>query len=421
MTQGVKNGYLARMLTGKDRGGSRTAVKVGRWAYVLDQVRGRFSKLVLFNLLMLVFCIPLAVFFVLRYANVLSGGQSVPFSGWMFVGFPAYPSLAGSSELIALGVDRLFGALMVVALLVAVVGVAGGLNVVRGMIRTSGDFSLRDFWKGIAANAKYALPAAAVCGILAYLFVLAIDYARYLLAVGQGSAGWLIAGIVVSVIALVLLAFIFLWTLAVGANYKVSFFGALKSSVFLTFRLFPLNLFYAILVVIPLVLLFLGSFIQTVGFALMILFGVMYMVIVWMNYAQWAFDRLVGEAAGTENAAQPVQDAAANKVSKEYEESLEAAMRVKSDLASRPIKPITDDAALYELPAAFTRSDLHKLRDSKVFLEEDARRYAEEHKNDEKYVVYNAQFEKLEQERLEREREAQKAAKKKKKRGEDAQ
>ena len=48
MTQGQK-GYIARTLEEKDRGGARTAIGLGRWAYVIEQMRGRFSKLVLLN------------------------------------------------------------------------------------------------------------------------------------------------------------------------------------------------------------------------------------------------------------------------------------------------------------------------------------------------------------------------------------
>ena len=155
----------------------------------------------------------------------------------------------------------------------------------------------------------------------------------------------------------------------------------------------------------------------------MFLFGIIYMLLVWMNYSQWAFDHLVGEpdAASAERAPQQAAPKEADKAAQAYEASLEQAMLVKSDLASRPIKPIDDDLALYDMPQAFTRADLQKARDSRDKLAEDAKQYAEAHKKDEKYVVYNAQFEKLEQERLERQKEAEKAAKKgKKKMGGDA-
>ena len=72
---------------------------------------------------------------------------------------------------------------------------------------------------------------------------------------------------------------------------------------------------------------------------------------------------------------------------------------MKSDLSSRPIKPITDDLKVYELPDSFSREDLKKLRESKNAIMEDTQKYADEHMNDEKYVTYNAQFEEKEEEK----------------------
>jgi uncharacterized protein involved in exopolysaccharide biosynthesis len=48
------------------------------------------------------------------------------------------------------------------------------------------------------------------------------------------------------------------------------------------------------------------------------------------------------------------------------------------------------------LPEAFTREDLKKLRESKQNIAEDTVQYAEEHKNDSRYVEYNQQFDALE-------------------------
>ena len=78
-------------------------------------------------------------------------------------------------------------------------------------------------------------------------------------------------------------------------------------------------------------------------------------------------------------------------------------MNVRSDLSARPIKPITDDLKVYELPESFSRDDLKKLRESKEAIVEDTQKYAEEHVNDEKYVTYNARFERLEEEKKEEE------------------
>ena len=69
----------------------------------------------------------------------------------------------------------------------------------------------------------------------------------------------------------------------------------------------------------------------------------------------------------------------------------------RSRLVARPIKPIDDSLQVYELPQAFTREDLKKLRESKQTIIEDNEAYAEEHKNDLRYVEYNRQFDELEQ------------------------
>ena len=96
--------------------------------------------------------------------------------------------------------------------------------------------------------------------------------------------------------------------------------------------------------------------------------------------------------------------------SQEYNAALAS---TKSELASRPIKPITDNLKVYELPDAFSREDLKKLRESKTAIAEDSERYENEHKNDKKYVEYNAMFEQQEAEAKAAE-EAEKGKKSKK-------
>ena len=68
----------------------------------------------------------------------------------------------------------------------------------------------------------------------------------------------------------------------------------------------------------------------------------------------------------------------------------------KSQLVARPIKPIDDDLRVYDLPTSYTREDLKKLRESKETIAADTEAYIEEHKNDERYVEYNRQFDERE-------------------------
>ena len=84
----------------------------------------------------------------------------------------------------------------------------------------------------------------------------------------------------------------------------------------------------------------------------------------------------------------------------------------RSRLVARPIKPIDDSLQVYELPQSFTRDDLKRLRESKQNIAEDTETYAEEHKNDLRYVEYNRQFD--EREKALQEQDAKKGKKGKK-------
>ena len=188
-----------------------------------------------------------------------------------------------------------------------------------------------------------------------------------------------------------------------GGSYKLKFFQLLKNSFLMAFGLIFQNVFFVVLMAIPLILVLLGSFFQMVGIIILILFGLSYMLLVWLDYSQWAFDKFFeskreGGKVNRGIYAKVGKGGAQSKAVQEYQANLEAAMSVKSDLSSRPIKPITDELKVYELPDSFSREDLKKLRESKEIIAEDTKKYAEEHQNDEKYVTYNAQFDKPKEE-----------------------
>ena len=423
--QGEKKGFIARMMEGKERDEeyARSTLPTNRWQLFWDIFKGRFSKLVIVNLLMLIFCIPLILVIVLRFLNINALGLTYPFSNWVGIGAIAVPNLQGAPEYIAFSTDVLYGALMVAAALVAAVGIAGGMYVIRNMVWTEGVFVANDFWRGIKINILSVLQSAVFYGVVLYVLMLCIDMAQWQMKLG-GSVGWLTTSIVVSCVAIAIVTMMFLWMLSMGGNYKLKFFQLLRNAFLMTFALIFQNIFFAVLVLIPVLLMFLGSMFQMVGIIIFILFGLSYMLLVWLNYSQWAFDKFFEskkEGAKVNRGIYPKEGKGSgeSKAVQEYQQTLEEAMSIKSDLASRPIKPITDDLQVYELPDAFSRDDLKKLRSSKQAIVEDSEQYAEEHKNDEKYVVYNAQFERMEEERKAREKEKEAADKKKKKRGKD--
>lgn len=405
MAQGEKKGFIARMLEGKERDENyaRSTLPSNRWALFWDIFKGRFSKLVIVNLLMLIFFIPMIVVIVLRYFYTTVQGVVMPFAGWIGTGYPSVPNLVGVPQQVVLSTNLIFGALMIVAAFIAAVGISGGIYVIRNMVWTEGIFVANDFWRGIKINYVIVLQSTAFYGIMLYLFTLSINWSQYMLAIGSGNAVLNNISMAVAYIAIAIITLMYLWMLSMGGNYKLKFFQLLKNSFLMTFGLIFQNIFFVVLMAIPVILLLLGSFFQMVGIVLLLLFGLSYMLLVWFNYSQWAFDKFFeskreGGKVNRGIYAKVGKGGEQSKAVQEYQANLEAALSVKSDLSSRPIKPITDDLKVYELPDSYSREDLMKLRESKNKIIEDTEQYAEEHKDDEKYVVYNAQFEKKEEE-----------------------
>lgn len=423
MAQGEKKGFIARMLEGKERDEeyARSTLPSNRWALFWDIFKGRFSKLVIVNLLMLIFCIPLIIVFVLRitYADVL--GALYPFSGDLLVGFPAYPNMGSAPQQISLQVNLIFGAFMIVCALIAAVGISGGIYVIRNMVWTEGIFVANDFLRGIRRNYWNVLEAVLVFTVILFIARTMGNLADWLVSMGSDGAGWLIASKVVGYIFVAFAVLLFFWMISLGISYKQGPWALFRNAVVMTVGTFPQTVFFAALATWPIFLtLFTSGFFAVIGILILLFFGLSYMLLVWLDYSQWAFDKFVNPAIGVatgrglynkdkpKEGAKPdaAQDSAAMR---EYRRLIVA--QGKSKLVCRPIKPIDDDLEVYQLPDSFSREDLEKLRQSKEAIEEDTRAYEEEHKSDERYVEYNRQFE--ERERALREEDEGRKKKKK--------
>ena len=419
--QGEKKGFIARMLEGKERDEeyARSTLPSNRWALFWDIFKGRFSKLVIVNLLMLLFFIPLVAVGFFMYLWTGTMGGMYPFSNSILVGFPAYPNLMGAPEQINLSATFTGGALMIVAALIAAVGISGGMYVIRNMVWTEGIFVANDFWRGIKINIVVVLQSTLFYSIFLFGFFISIRFSEYIIASGTGSTVWMTISMAISYVAIVIFTMMYLWMLAMGGSYKLKFFQLLKNSFLMTFGLIFQNIFFVILMAIPVILILLGSFFQMVGIVFMILFGLSFMLLVWLDYTQWAFDKFIeskreGGKVNRGIYAKVGKGGSQSKAVQEYEANLQAGMSVKSALSSRPIKPITHDLKRYELPESFSRDDLKKLRESKERIIEDTEKYAEEHQNDEKYVTYNARFEKPAEEEDKKDKKGKKDKKSKK-------
>ncbi len=407
-----KKGLIARMLEGKERDEdyARSTLPTNRWQLFFDIFKGSFGKLVKINLLTLLFFIPVVavLVFSIMYKDVLR--YTYPFGANLGVGYPVAPNLQGLSEMLAVETDLLMYALLTLASVVGAVGLAGGMYVVRNLVWTEGIFVSNDFWRGVKRNFKNALQAAMFFMVVLFLTVMTNDMTALSQATGALSGfqeTMLTISSVVSYIVLFLSIGMTLWMIALGVNYQMGFLVLLKNSFLMTIGTLPQTAFFGVIAAAPFLLIMIGGeggFFMVAGIILCLLFGLSYALLVWLNFAQWAFDKYINPKIAGAKVGRGIYDR--NLPTSEDGETSEAALEYKriilaagkSQLVAKPIKPIDDSLRVYDLPTSYTREDLKKLRESKETIVADTEAYVEEHKDDERYVEYNRKFEEYERE-----------------------
>ncbi len=404
-------GLVARWLEGKERSEdyARSTLPTNRWSLFWDIFKGRFGKLMFVNLLVLVTFLPAIAVIVWRYVTLIAQGAIGPYGAGLGVGYPAIPEIAGAAEMTLVSSDLLFFAMLIPAGAIAALGISGGMYIIRNLIWTEGVFVANDFVRGIKRNYLNVLEAVLVFTVLLFFVNWVSNLSDLLLATGASNAGLLVAAKVIGFIFLALFAMICLWMISLGVNYKQGPWALFRNAVIMTVGTFPQTLFFAALALWPFALaVFGGGFLLAIGVVLMFLFAFSYAMLLWMDYSQWAFDRFVNPKMGVavgkgiyskDGSASAQKSAAAvtateSAAMREYKRMIVA--QGKSKLVSRPIKPLDDDMEVYQLPQSFSREDLRRLKESKQAIEEDVRVYEEEHKNEERYVEYNKQFEERE-------------------------
>ncbi|MBR2340936.1 MAG: hypothetical protein IKA72_00820 [Clostridia bacterium] len=399
-----KKGFVARMLEGKERSEeyARSTLPTNRFQLFWDIFKGSFGKIVKCNLLMLLFFIPLLI--VILFGGIYKDLDLYPFGSNLTIGYPATPDVQGLSELVTFQSEGmiLFG--VVIASFIVAVGLAGGMYVVRNMVWTEGIFVTNDFWRGIKLNYKNALQTALFFSITLLLMKTIINSANLSLATAtlpKWQEVWMEISIVMSYVFLAFAGMMSLWMIALGVNYVQSFWVMLKNAALICIGSLPQTIFFGVIAIAPFLLFLINSsFLMTWSLVILCLFAFTWTLLVWLDFAQWLFDKYinpkiegakVGRGIYNKNGESEVNESEAQL---EYKRVLLS--QGKSQLVARPIKPIDDSLQVYELPQAFTREDLQRLRQSKQNIEEDTQAYAEEHKNDLRYVEYNKQFDERE-------------------------
>ena len=414
-------GLINRLIMGseKSEGYARSTLPSNRWELFWDIFKGRFWKLVLINLLVLMFCLPLIALFVFRSVSISGFGAISPFSQPFGVGYQAAGSFAGFDESIALSVNVRIYLLLPVVMAIAALGISGGAYVIRNMVWTEGVFVANDFWRGIKQNYLSVLGILLFFSLFFYLSSVGVAFNDLSIARGTGSKALLVISKILIILFNIFIGFMCLHMISMTVTYKLKARQLLKNSFLFTIGLLPQNVFFVFLSLIPYVLLMFGSsFLTAIGIIVLLLLGASVPMLIWTDYSQWAFDKFINDkvpgAKKNRGIYEKVKGSDAASI-KKYREQIEMAT---SSLSTRPIKPITDEElTLAELPQSFNRNDIEKLNESRKVLYEDNERYIEEHKNDPQFIK-SEEDELLEKAQKEKEERIEKVKRELKKRDE---
>ena len=409
---GKIKGFVGRLIMGseKSEGYARASLPSNRWELFWDILKGRFGKLVIINLLIFIFFLPLLGLMLYRSLAFMNYGVNAPFGQPFGVGFQAVESLVGFPENISLTVNLVIYSLMPIACAIAAIGVAGGAYVIRNMVWTEGIFVANDFWKGIRQNIGRLIPVALIYGLVFFLVNVSISFANQMIAMGEGT-GWLLtASVVVAYIVLVFYSIMTLHMITMVVTYKVKFWQMFKNAFKFTIGLLFQNVFFALCALVPCFIILLGGMGTTIGLLVIVFIGLAWALLVWTDYSQWIYDSILDSKTRgmqkNKGIYEKIKDSDSEAL-KQYKEQ----MYVRSALTSRPIKPITDDELkLAELPTSFSREDIEKLNESRKAIYEDNERYILEHQNDEMYQMTEEEKE-ANRQKEEREKRIEKAKK----------
>ena len=369
-----KKGLISRFIEGPERSESyaMSTLPTNRWQLGWDVFKGNISKMIGLNLLTLLFMLPLIFLLVLRYFNGIAYSITLPLGQNFAGGYPFYPSSVGLEAEVGYYVNRQFFLWLILAVLVAAIGVSGGFYVMKNLVWTESVMVGSDFFKGVKQNYFVVMFSLLIYSVLLALLVLSINLSMVLIARNEGIRWLLIIQQAISYILIFFFTIAVLFMITLGITYKLKFRALIKNSLLFTVGLLPLNVFFAAFAAVLFLLFFIGvSFLTMLAVLLCLFFGFSLFMLIWMNYSQWAFDRFINDKVPGAKKNRGIYKPTA-------EENVELTVE-KSKYAGKHIKPITDyEMEVYELPTSFSRKDLQRLEESKEAIRRDRDKYEEE-------------------------------------------
>lgn len=372
----------------------RVALTEGRVRTTWNVFKRSFWKIVLINLLMLVFFAPAVAVLILKNVSINLSGLVFPFNANTGVGYPANINAAGLTESIYLTNDLVFFAILIACGLIASIGLAGGAYSIKKLLNTEGKFSFKGFF-AVGVKSCYLKTVIPVTIFLALYFCCVItgDWKDLVIAQGGSGAGPITAYVFVILIT-ILVGLYCAWFLATGISYRIKFTTLLKNSLQFLIRTPLQTLLMAGIALVPVWLYLIGlsvSFVIFITYIILVLFGISYILLIWMSYTQWIFDTVITPTFKAEE--KPKKSVKQEEeVKDEKEIALELVAAGRSELIGKPILPIAEKTAVSPLGKTYTRKDLNRVNLEREKLNGEVSAYENEHKNEPVYAEYNKLF-----------------------------
>ena len=367
----------------------KTAGK-GRWKASWELFKANFWKLVALNLIVLIFFVPGIVVVYFRNVYIASIGGIYPFNAT--VGNYPPSTLIGLAERVNFSADVKFYALLIAAGFIASIGISGAAYCIRKLVQTGGEFHFKSFLHGIKVGYLKTVLPVTVFMLLIYSSFLIRDWMEIERAIGGNKAGATTAYVFI-VIADVLAGLYLAWIFAIGVSYRVKFKYLLRNAFVLMLGTPLQTVFMAGFALIPVWLMFAKGFWLFLVYILFAFVGFTFILLCWMGFTQWACDLYIEPAVDTEKETKKsAKVLAEDKATDDKHRALELLAAGKSELISRPIKPIGSEDTVTALGKTFTRSQVAGAAQTREKLAAGVVAYEKAHEKDAVYVEYNKMF-----------------------------
>ena len=371
-----RKGFISRLIEGPERSENyaRSTLPSNRWQLGWDIFKTNFTKLVLLNLILALFALPLVFIFVLHSGTVSYEAARVPFGS--FMSYPYVPSLNGAAERIQITADFSSYVFLPVAAIILAVGLSGILYIIRNMVWTEGVFVGSDFWRGVKSNFLYIALTLLIYSVIMFAGLMSSSFADFLIATGGGNRVLLTITKIVTYIMMGIVTIMAMHMMTMTVTYKLSFFQLIRNAFILTISLLPTNIFFIAFTAVGVLLYLVFPLLGGIALIVIALTGGL---LVWTDYCQWIYDRFINEKVpgAKRNRGiyeKPGKDALGDELAAIGSQNFDTVY-----LNKRPVKPVTDyDVEIVELPQSYGRDDLRRLEESKEAMRRDSDRYVED-------------------------------------------